>query len=82
MLMNGEEIYTIQDLKRCFCIDELVYSYYSGELEMWLERINEPEKAEQVRNIKNNALLLVRLYQVFQLEYEASEEEIRTFPER
>lgn len=26
MLMNGEYLETLQDLKRCFCIDELIYS--------------------------------------------------------
>ncbi|MDE5771954.1 MAG: hypothetical protein K2I06_10080 [Ruminococcus sp.] len=77
MIMNGEKLYTIEDLKRCFSIDELIYSYYSGELEMWLEKIGETEKALQVGNIRNNALLLVRLYQIFGLEYEMSEENIR-----
>ncbi|MDE6664779.1 MAG: hypothetical protein K2K14_01105 [Ruminococcus sp.] len=77
MIMNGEELYTISDLKRCFSIDELIYSYYSGELELWLIRIGETEKAGQVGNLRNNALLLVRLYQIFELEYEMSEENIR-----
>lgn len=77
MIMNGEELYTISDLKRCFSIDELIYSYYSGELELWLIRIGEIEKAGQVGNLRNNALLLVRLYQIFELEYEMSEENIR-----
>lgn len=77
MIMNGEKLYTIADLKRCFSIDELIYSYYSGELEIWLKKIGETEKAGQVGNIVNNALLLVRLYQVLGLEYEMSEESIR-----
>ena len=72
--MNGEKLYTIADLKRCFSIDELIYSYYSGELEIWLKKIGETEKAGQVGNIVNNALLLVRLYQILGLEYEMSEE--------
>ncbi|MDE5620845.1 MAG: hypothetical protein K2O29_03875 [Ruminococcus sp.] len=55
-------------MKRYFSIDELIYSYYSGELEIWLKKIGETEKAEQVRNIVNNTLLLLRLYQIFGLE--------------
>lgn len=77
MIMNGEKLCTIADLKRCFSIDELIYSYYSGELEIWLKKIGETEKSGQVGNIVNNALLLVRLYQVLGLEYEMSEESIR-----
>lgn len=78
MQMNGEYLETIQDLKRCFCIDELVYSYCNGELEIFLEKIGERKKAEQIRNIpENNALLLIRLYEVFDLNYEDSEEKIR-----
>ena len=79
MLMNGEYLETLQDLKRCFCIDELIYSYYNGELEIFLDKIGENEKAEQVRNIpENNALLLIRLYEVLGLHYEDSEEKIRS----
>lgn len=79
MLMNGEHLETLQDLKRCFCIDELIYSYYNGELEIFLDKICEHEKAEQIRNIpENNALLLIRLYEIFGLRYEDSEEEIRS----
>ncbi len=79
MLMNGEYLETIQDLKRCFFIDELIYSYYNGELEIFLDKIGEHEKAEQIRNItENNALLLIRLYNIFDLHYEDSEEKIRS----
>lgn len=79
MLMNGEHLETIHDLKRCFCIDELIYSYYNGELEIFLDKIGEQEKAEQIRNItENNALLLIRLYNIFDLRYEDSEEKIRS----
>lgn len=79
MLMNGEYLETLQDLKRCFCIDELIYSYYNGELEIFLNKIGEHKKAEQIRNIsENNALLLIRLYEIFDLNYEDSEEKIRS----
>lgn len=50
MLMNGEHLETLQDLKRCFCIDELIYSYYNGELEIFLCKIRENKKAEQIRS--------------------------------
>lgn len=78
MLMNGEHLETLQDLKRCFCIDELIYSYYNGELEIFLDKIREHKKAELIRNIPNNALLLIRLYEILGLHYEDSEEKIRS----
>ena len=31
MFMNGEYVKTIEDLKRCLSLEELVYNYYSGE---------------------------------------------------
>jgi len=68
MLMNGEYLETLQDLKRCFSLEELLYSYYNGELEIFLDKIGEHEKADQIRNIsENNALLLIRLYEIFDL---------------
>lgn len=79
MLMNGEVLTNLSDLKRCFCLDELLYSYYNGELEIFLDKIGEHEKAEKIRNIsENNALLLIRLYEIFGLQYENSEETIRS----
>lgn len=79
MLMNGEYVETLQDLKRCFCIDELIYSYFNGELEIFLDKIGEKQKAEQIRDIsEKNALLLIRLYGILGLDYEESEEEIRS----
>ena len=41
MFMNGEYVKTIEDLKRCLSLEELVYNYYSGELEIWLRKIGE-----------------------------------------
>lgn len=79
MLMNGEHLETLQDLKRCFCIDELIYDYGSGELEIWLRRIGEPEKAEKISGIsKVNAYILLRLYEILDLNPNWSEEEIRS----
>lgn len=79
MMMNGEYLETLQDLKRCFCIDELIYDYISGELEIWLRKIGETEKAEKVSKIsKVNAYILLRLYEILDLNPDLSEEEIRS----
>ena len=78
MMMNGEYLESLHDLKRCFCLEELLYSYYNGELEIFMSKIGENEKAKQLRNIsENNALLLIRLYGILGLNYEDSEEKIR-----
>ncbi len=75
MFMNGEYVKTIEDLKRCLSLEELVYNYYSGELEIWLRKIGEAEKAEQLCP-KNNAYLLVQLYTIFGWNPELSEEDL------
>ena len=78
MRMNGELLYSIVDLKRCFSIDELLYSYESGELEIWLKRIGETAKARQVSQIaKTDAYVLLRLYEILGINPNLSEEEIR-----
>lgn len=79
MVVNGEYLETIQDLKRCFCIDELIYNYISGEPEIWLRKIGETDKAEKVGQIsKVNAYILLRLYEILDLSPDLSEEEIRS----
>lgn len=79
MLMNDEYIETLQDLKRCFSIDELIYDYISGELEIWLRKIGETEKAYRISKIsKVNAYILIQLYEILDLNPELSEEEIRS----
>lgn len=79
MLMNGEYLENLNDLKRCFCIDELIYDYISGELEIWLRKIGETEKADKVSKIsKVNACILIQLYEILDLNPELSEEEIRS----
>lgn len=79
MLMNGEYLETLQDLKRCFSIDELIYDYISGELEIWLRKIGEIEKADRISKIsKVNAYILLQLYEILDLNPELSEEEIRS----
>ena len=78
MQMNGVKLKTLDDLKRNFAIDELIDSYYSGELEYFLQETGNFDKLNQIRNIsKNNAFLLVRLYWIFEIELEMSEEEVR-----
>ena len=78
MFMNGECVDTIEDLKRCLSLEELVYNYYSGELEIWLRKIRETEKADQLQHIqKDNAYLLLQLYAVFGWDPELSDEELR-----
>lgn len=78
-MMNGEYLKTLKDLKRFFCIDELIYDYISGELEIWLRKIGETEKAEKVSKIsKVNAYILLRLYEILDLNPDLSEEEIHS----
>ena len=77
-MMNGKYIKKLDDLKHYFSIEELLYSYYNGELEIFLEKAGEHDKAKQIRQIsEHNALLLIRLYEVFDLPFEDSEEKIR-----
>lgn len=79
MLMNGEYLENLNDLKRCFCIDELIYDYCSGELEIWLRKIGEAEKADRISKIsKVNAYILLRLYEILDLNPNLSEKEIRS----
>lgn len=78
MLMNGEHLTSMDDLMRCFSLEELLYSYYNGELEFFLDRIGEHEKVGQLRCItEHNALLLIRLYALLGLRFEETEEQIR-----
>jgi hypothetical protein len=78
MVMRGCSLRSIRDLKANFSIDELVYSYYSGELEIWLNNIGEKSKAKKLSRISsNNAQLLVELYKVFDLNPALTEEEVR-----
>ena len=78
MVMNGEHLSNLNDLKRCFSLDELLYSFYNGELAYFLHQISEHEKAEQLQQItEHNALLLIRLYALLDLPFEDTEEKIR-----
>ncbi len=60
MFMNGEILTDLNDLKRCFSIDENPpYSYGNGELEIFLEKIGEHEKAEQIQEISETTPVLL-----------------------
>lgn len=75
MTMNGEKLKSVNDLKKNFAIDELIDSYYSGELEYFPRKTG---NLDMVRNIsKNNAFLLVKLYEILEIKPELSEEEVR-----
>ncbi len=78
MTMNGKKLRSVSDLKRNFAIDELIDSYYSGELEYFLKETGNPDMIRKIRNIrKNNAFLLVKLYEILGIKPELSEEEVR-----
>lgn len=77
MKMFGSELHSMQDLKKNFSIDELIYSYYSGELAVFLDGIGECEILQKLDNIKHNGYLLTELYKLFGLNPETLEEDIR-----
>ena len=76
MKMLGNKLNNLFDLKHNFSIDELIYSYYSGELSAFLNSIGEYEKAEKLDDIPHNGYLLIGLYELFGLNPEVSEEDI------
>ncbi|MDE5768150.1 MAG: hypothetical protein K2H82_02075 [Oscillospiraceae bacterium] len=77
MKMFGHELHSVQDLQRNFSIDELIYSYYSGELAVFLNSIGETETARKLDAIPHNGYLLIRLYELFRLNPELTEESIK-----
>ena len=78
MTMNGKKLRSVSDLKRNFAIDELIDSYYSGELEYFLKETGNIDMIRKIRNIrKNNAFILVKLYEILGIKPELSEEEVR-----
>ena len=57
--MNGKKLKSVNDLKRNFAIDELIDSYYSGELEYFLKETGNLDMIRKIRNIpKNNAICI------------------------
>ena len=78
MTMNGKKLRSVSDLKRNFAIDELIDSYYSGELEYFLKETGNLDMIRKIRNIrKNNAFLLVKLYEILGIKPKLSAEEVR-----
>ena len=78
MTMNGKKLMSVNDLKKNFAIDELIDSYYSGELEYFLKETKNLDMVRKIKNIpKNNAFLLVKLYEILGNKPELSEEEVR-----
>ena len=78
MTMNGKKLRSVSDLKRNFAIDELIDSYYSGELEYFLKETGNLDMLRKIKSIrKNNAFLLVKLYEILGIKPELSEEEVR-----
>lgn len=64
MIMRGEKVSSLDELKQNFSIDELIYCLYSGELEIWLRQIGECDMADKLLTIPRNAYLLVELYKL------------------
>ena len=77
MRMLGDELHSLQDFKHHFSIDEIIYSYYSGELAVFLNSIGENEIAQKLDGIPHNGWILVKLYELFGLNPELTEEVIR-----
>lgn len=77
MIMRGRKINSLVELKQNFSIDELIYCYYSGELEIWLRRIGECEIADKLLTLPRNAYLLIHIYEALKIEPELTDEQIR-----
>ena len=78
MVMNSNEISSLKELKQNFSIDELIYSFYSGELEIWLRKISENTLADKVSEITYNGYVLEKLYRLFSLDPALTEIEVRS----
>ena len=79
MMMRGKEISSLRELAANFAIDDLINAYYTGELEFFLRRCGEDNKADAIGDIQQNAYLLVRLYEILDLDPKLTEEEIRRY---
>lgn len=78
VFMYGKFVRSGRELLRNFCIEDLMNGYFSGELEIFLRKAGEEEKADSVAAVSpHNAYLLMKLYDIFGLPYELSDEEIR-----
>ena len=77
MMMNGKLIHSIRELKQNFSIDDLVACYYSGELFFFLQKSGKYDKLTRLQRITGNGNLTAQLYDLFDLNPEWTEEEIR-----
>ena len=77
MLMRGKEISSLRELAANFSIDDLINVYYTGELEFFMRKCGEDNKADMLADIPHNAYLLVRLYEILDLNPKLTEEDIR-----
>ena len=77
MFMNGKIVHDCDELLRNFSIEDVLNGYFTGELEIFLRKIGENKKADSVAAVSpDNAYLLMKLYDIFDLPYELSDEEI------
>ena len=77
MMMNGKQLKTMSELMQNFCIDEFICAFYSGELEYFMRKCGENNKANLLCDIPKNAYLLVRLYDLLDIDPQLTEEKIR-----
>lgn len=78
MPMMDENTKTYDDMMRKFSIDELIYIYYTGELEIFLRRIEKYGEAEAIASLNTrNAFILVELYKILGLAPNMTEDEIK-----
>ena len=77
MMMNGKLLKSIEELLQNFSIDDLIACYYSGELYFFLQKIGECEKLAKIQRIMPNGSLTAQLYDLFDLNPEWTEKEIR-----
>lgn len=78
MPMIDENTKTYEDMLSKFSIDELIHSYYTGELEIFLRRTEKHGEADAVAALNTrNAFLLVELYKILGLDPYMTEDEIR-----
>ena len=54
MLMKGEHLETLQDLKRCFCIDELIYGNRQPDQRAKKMSRDQPRLKSRIRFITMN----------------------------
>ena len=77
MMMRGKEVSSLWELAANFAIDDLINVYYTGELEFFMRKCGEDNKADMLADIPHNAYLLVRLYEILDLNPKLTEEDIR-----